>query len=1042
MSTNCNKNTAPRNGTNRLNRLPKALDASFVAIDERSKASLYQFCESLAAYVNHYYYDGIEKKTDWKGVFSLDEVREDGTSEPHLALFDAFLDLYAIAQKDLNQFTGKHLDYFFETVLGFEKKAAKPDQVYLIVELAKHISQYILNDKTAFKAAKNSKKQEQFYKLLSTFSFSHAQVASIKSIKVDETERTKIYASPIANSSDGKGGELLNQDGSWDTFGDTIHLASGDIKRDTANIGFAISSPLFRMAEGKRKIILNIVYNAPYGVVPVISAANFKVMLTAEKDWAELDIVSVSFTSTNQLEMVLYADESKPKFINYSQKIHLNDLRTSFPVLKVEVISAANLYASLTFAAINSITINTSVTGIKNLAVQNSLGKLDAAKPMAIFGTSPSIGANFYIGSSEVFQHELQSLTLNFDFLNLPPLSFASYYDAYTVLANASNGRDADVYVNNSSFKAELAYLAHRNWIKAATSEINLFGDSDSDTLAPPAQFSKTLSTPEHFEADYNTNAGDNYTLDTERGYLKLSFTAGNFGQSDYQPAFSKAVLDNVATPGSTVLPNAPYLPVIQNLSIDYTCTATIQLAAGSDKTVYDTRIHKFYFIVPFGSAEAHPYTHGAVHLLPNQSNQGELYIGLSDAVVPQNLSMLFMVSEGSADPDFDKAIVKWAYLQHNIWQEFKNIEILREQTNGLLTTGIVTLNIPKTVNADNTLLPSGLLWLRASVTTNAAAVCDIISITAQASEAEFSVYDDVVPEQIAIEAGVISKLKEPDSAVKKVLQPYGSFDGKAAESGNEYYLRVSEILRHKRRAITLWDYERLILAQFPNVYTAKCINHTFYNGNVSSYNALSPGQVTIIAVPDISISNAPNPLQPKVSKNTLEQIKSYLAKTNSVFAKLNVQNPIFEQIKLHFHVKLHNGFEENIYLPKLKAQIKTLLAPWTGNSATQMEFGGKIEKSTIIYQLEKLAYVDYITCFKMYLLRPAGLEDISTTDLETAETATAASILTAYPEHTILNINDISGISNPDCECVDCDDNTIITDSDFVPVNECGCNK
>jgi hypothetical protein len=1033
MSTNCNKNTAPRNGTNRLNRLPKALDASFVAIDERSKASLYQFCDSLAVYINHYYFDGIEKKTDWQSVFNINEIKEDGTSEPHLALFDSFLDLYAIAQKDLNQFTGKHLDYFFETVLGFEKKAAEPDKVYLIVELAKHISQYILNDKTEFKAGKNSKKQEQFYKLLSSFSFSHAQVASIKSILVDKAEKTKIYSSPIANSGDGNGGELANQDGSWDTFGNE--------NRSPANIGFAISSPLFRMAEGKRKITLTFSYHAPYLAVPIIKPENFKASITAEKGWTAVEITAVSFINTSVLEIVLLVDESKPKFVDYNQKLHVEDFRTAFPVLKIEILSSPDIYTSLNFAAIDSVAIKTDVQDVKNLFVQNSLGKLDAAKPMEIFGPIPSIGANFYIGSNEIFQHQLQTLTLNFEFLNLPALSFATYYDAYTILANASNGRDPDIYVNNSSFKAEVAYLAHRNWISASVKEVNLFGDSTSDADPPEAQFSETLNIPGNFDADYNTNASDAYTLDTERGYLKLTFTEGTFGQSDYQLAFGKAVLDNVATPASTVLPNPPCLPVIQNLTIDYSCTATINLSvAGDVKSTYDNRIHRFYFIEPFGLAEAHSFTHGSVTLLPVKANEGELYIGLSDAVVPQNLSLLLQVSEGSADPDFDKALVTWGYLQHNIWKEFKNIEILREQTNGLLTTGIVTLNIPKTVNSDNTVLPTGLLWLRASVINNAAAVCDIISITAQASEAQFAVYDDVVPEKIAIEAGVIAKLKEPDSAVKKVVQPYGSFDGKAIESGNEYYLRVSEILRHKRRSITLWDYERLILAQFPNVYTAKCINHTFYNGNVSSYNSLSPGQVTIIAVPDISISNAPNPLQPKVSKNTLEQIKAYVAKTNSVFARLNVQNPIFEEIKLHFHLKLCDGYEENIYLPKLKTQLKSLLAPWTSNTATQMEFGGKIEKSTIIYQLEKLDYVDYITCVKMYLFRPAGLEDISTKDLETAETATAASILTAYPDHSIININDIPGINNPDCECADCTDNAI-TDNKFIPINECGCN-
>ena len=1044
MSTNCNKNNDPRNGTNRLNRLPKALDASFVAIDERDKKSLYQFCDSLAAYINYYYYDGLEKKGDWQSVFNIESLKADGTSEPHLALFDSFLEIYAIAQKDLNQFTGKHLDYFFETVLGFEKRPAEPDKVYLIVELAKHISQYILNDKTEFRAAKNSKKQEQFYKLLSNFSFSHAQVASVQSILVNSAEKSDIKASPVANSGDGNGGELTNQDGSWDTFGSST--------RKAANIGFALSSPLFRMAEGKRKITLTCSYHAAYLTTPVVKPENFKASITAEKGWTALEITTVNFTSSSLLEIVLYADESKPKLVDYAQKLHSEDFRTVFPVLKIEVLSTAGIYAALTFASIDSVNIKTDVKGVKNLFVQNSLGKLDPAKPMEIFGATPIVGSNFYIGSKEIFQQKLASLKLNFEFLGLPATSFASYYQYYTT--------DASTYVNNTDFKIKLSYLSQRSWIDidefiaipitqtiggVTTSGFmyvlgngNMFGDDDG--LAPTSGFSSDFGIPSTIKANYSLDFNEAYSLDTVDGYIKLQLAGGKFGQTDYPIAFSRAVI-NKGT-GAANLPNAPYLPVITNLTIDYTCSETIALGLGAaTQLAYNNRIHRFYNLTPFGQAEVHPYTHGTAYLLPQQNNEGELYIGLSNAVVPQNLSLLFQISEGSADPDFDKAIVKWAYLQHNIWVEFEKINILREQTNGLLTTGIVTLNIPKTVNTDNTLLANGLLWLRAAVSTNAAAVCDIISITAQVAEAQFAVYDDVVPENIAIEAGVISKLKAPDSAVKKVVQPYGSFDGKATESANDYHLRVSEILRHKRRSITLWDYEHLILAQFPNVYTTKCINHTFYNGNVSSYNALSPGEVTIIAVPDIAISNAPNPLQPKVSKNTLEMIKAYLAKTNSVFARLNVQNPIFEEIKLHFHVKLRNGYEENIYLPLLKNQIKSLLAPWTSNAATQMEFGGKIEKSTIIYQLEKLEYVDYITCFKMYLYRPAGLEDISSKDLETAETATAASILTAYPDHSILNINDIAGIKNPDCDCVDCDDNTVITKDKSVSINECGCN-
>lgn len=1084
MSASCNKNSSPRNGTNRLNRLPKALEASFVAIDERDKTALYDFCEKLSAFINYYYFDGSEKSGTWSTVFKIEELKTDGSTEPHLGLFDAFLDLYAIAQKDLNTFTAKHLDYFFETVLGFEKKPAVPDKVYLTIQLAKHITQYILDNSVQFKAGKNKDKKEQFYKLLSEFSFSHAQVSQLRSILVDQDEKSRVYISAVANSGDGIGGDLENADGSWDTFGNE--------DRPEAVSGFAISSPLFRMAEGIRTITLTINCIAGFGPDPVIAKEKFKAYVSAEKGWSEISVESVVITGASQLLMTLKATETTPKIVDYQAKLHTEPFATRYPVLKITVAagSATNVYSTLTHSGLSSIVIDTSVTGVRNLLVQNSLGKLDPSKPMEIFGSTPTIGANFYIGSSEVLQHDLKSLKLNFEFLNLPGISFDIYYkayvtasDFYTVILDLATYKEeklglkekkskeskkesfaeepgmilymgfidspvytvlANSYVYNSSFKAEVSYLYHRNWIPLSPltpSKVNLFGTDNA--AAPKAVFSEALTVPDNLDADYGTNAGEGYTLDTERGFLKLKFTDGRFGHADYQLAYSRAVLNGVADPTKLELPNAPYTPLVQNLSLDYTCTATIDLsAAAADQEHYDNRIHEFFGLEPFGPAEVHPYTHELVTLLPLRAYEGELYIGLRDAIVAQNISLLFMVSEGSSDPDIEKAMVKWAYLEKDVWKEFKKTEILREQTNGLLTTGIVTLQIPKTATKDNSCLPSGLVWLRAAVTDHAMAVCDIISIDAQACEAAFMCYDNVVPEQISIPAGTISKLKEPNPAVKKILQPYASIDGKPAEQGNEYYLRVSERLRHKNRAVTLWDYERLILARFPGVYTVKCINHTYYNGTVATYNSLSPGSVAIIAVPDISISNAPNPLKPKVSKNTLEEIRSYITKSNSAFAAVNVQNPIFEEIKLDFHVKLRDGYEENIYMEQLQQKIKSLLAPWISNSSIQLEFGGKIEKSTLIYQLEKLKYVDYVTCFKMYLFRPAGLEDISSKDLDRAETATAASILTSYTSHNILNINDLPAGGNPDCDCGDCDDNLVKTTENISPVNECGCNS
>jgi hypothetical protein len=56
-------------------------------------------------------------------------------------------------------------------------------------------------------------------------------------------------------------------------------------------------------------------------------------------------------------------------------------------------------------------------------------------------------------------------------------------------------------------------------------------------------------------------------------------------------------------------------------------------------------------------------------------------------------------------------------------------------------------------------------------------------------------------------------------------MVPYSSFGGRETEDTTEFYQRVSERLRHKERAITIFDYERLVLESFPEVYKVECVN-------------------------------------------------------------------------------------------------------------------------------------------------------------------------------------------------------------------------
>ena len=166
---------------------------------------------------------------------------------------------------------------------------------------------------------------------------------------------------------------------------------------------------------------------------------------------------------------------------------------------------------------------------------------------------------------------------------------------------------------------------------------------------------------------------------------------------------------------------------------------------------------------------------------------------------------------------------------------------------------------VPKIATDDNTLLDEGYYWLRASVSTYADAVCEFVGVHTQALRAVFkNNNNDPTHLESSLEAGTISKLVDRLPSIKKVKQIYASFDGFPKESDSVFYTRVSERLRHKDRAVTIWDYEHLLLEKFPKLYKVKCLNHT------SPTSETAPGNICIIAIPNIRNKNVPDNLKPK----------------------------------------------------------------------------------------------------------------------------------------------------------------------------------
>jgi len=206
-----------------------------------------------------------------------------------------------------------------------------------------------------------------------------------------------------------------------------------------------------------------------------------------------------------------------------------------------------------------------------------------------------------------------------------------------------------------------------------------------------------------------------------------------------------------------------------------------------------------------------------------------------------------------------------------------------------------------------------------------------------------------------------ITKLLERVPQIAAVEQPYPSRGGKAAEAGGGFYTRVSERLRHKQRALTIWDYERLVLERFPELYKVKCI----------PANALQhvdrPGTIEIIVIPNVRGQSIANPFEPKTSANMIADIEAYLADKRPPQATVRVRNAHYVPVKVRVGVRFLPGRDEGFYKKQLNEDINRFLSPWAYDEGADITIGGKIFANSIVNFIDERDYVDYVATIKLF---------------------------------------------------------------------------
>jgi len=358
---------------------------------------------------------------------------------------------------------------------------------------------------------------------------------------------------------------------------------------------------------------------------------------------------------------------------------------------------------------------------------------------------------------------------------------------------------------------------------------------------------------------------------------------------------------------------------------------------------------------------------------------------------------VLFQVAEGSANPDRTQQSIAWSVLCDNYWKPLGAREVTRDCTNQLLTSGIIAFTIPTDATTTNTILPSNRIWIKGAIEQHVDAVCDLVQISANAIEVQFSDRgNDPSHLQTPLEKGGIFKLREAVSSVKSVKQPFASFAGAPKETDEAFSTRASERLRHKDRCITVWDCERAILQAFPAIHKVKCIPHARQG------RWFAPGNVLIVVIPDLKNKNAVNLLEPKADADTISKIESYVQDRAGMQVSVRVKNPYYQRIQLDFKVRFRDGYEFNYYSAELEKAIIRFLSPWAFGDGRDISFGGKLYRSVLLDLVEDLDYVDYVRDFEMYSYTAGVNLRVSKNEVQPA---TPDAILVSARNHLIREI-------------------------------------
>lgn len=398
--------------------------------------------------------------------------------------------------------------------------------------------------------------------------------------------------------------------------------------------------------------------------------------------------------------------------------------------------------------------------------------------------------------------------------------------------------------------------------------------------------------------------------------------------------------------------PNPPYLPQA-GVTVDYSAGCRIVPAGNACGALF--HLLPFEGWTPFAAAgNADP------PLLPPAAEAGSLLLGFSGLAEAQTLTLLFQmdVRGGDALP-VEPRKVEWAWLDGDAWRTLPEGAVPEDGTHGLRGSGIVALQLPRATR-EGTRIPGPERWLRAAVAKDARGFPWTASLRPHALAASWLDTGDGAGAHLArpLPAGTITAAVEALPGIGTIVQPMPSFGGRPPETAQTFQVRLGERLRHKDRAVQGWDYERLVLERFPQVWKAQALP--------AGGPGAPPGSVLVVVVAGAEGNESTDTTVPRAPSTLLGRIQDFLAERATPFARVQVVNPVYVRVQVETEVAFRLG-PDGGDIDRLNRDLIAYLSPWFYDAARAARQGRYAFESDISEFIQTRPYVEAMLSLKLH---------------------------------------------------------------------------